>query len=202
MTKKLEPPVRSHHTLGACGIDCSLCPRFQSNGSSKCPGCAIAGFYDRRPACAFLNCAGKRKFEFCSQCYAFPCFRFADRQDSFVTKQRCAVNLLAVQKGGLGPFLEQQKQREKLLEKMLLGYNEGRSKSFYCLAVALLPVSDIEGAIAKTEQAVKDNNISRQDIKSKAGILRNYLSTSAGARGIELKLRIRSDDVLSNKGQY
>jgi len=85
---------------------------------------------------------------------------------------------------------------------MLLEYNEGRSKSFYCLASALLPVADIEGAITMTEQAVKDNDISRQDIKAKAGILRNYINTYAGARGIELKLRIRADDVLSNKGQY
>lgn len=37
MTKKI-------YTLGCCGLDCGLCPRFYTEGSSRCPGCCGENF--------------------------------------------------------------------------------------------------------------------------------------------------------------
>ena len=72
---------------------------------------------------------------------------------------------------------------------MLTEFNEGKSKSFYCLAAALLPMTDLEISLSKTEQEIRNNGTSPEDIKTKATILRRSLDSYANERGIELRLR-------------
>ena len=133
----------------------------------------------------------KKTLESCAQCGEFPCSRFkgGDRRDSFVTKQKSLSNLNMVKEGGLERFINQQGQRIKLLEAMLTEFNEGRSKSFYCLAVALLPIADLEASFSKAEQEIRNNSTRTEDVKTKANILRRFLNSYANERGIELKLR-------------
>jgi hypothetical protein len=94
-----------------------------------------------------------------------------------------------VRKGGLEQFTNQQGLRIKLLEAMLTEFNEGKSKSFYCLAAALLPMTDLETSLSKTEQEIRNNDTSPEDIKTEANILRRFLDSYANERGIELRLR-------------
>jgi hypothetical protein len=132
-----------------------------------------------------------RKLESCAQCGEFPCSRFkgGDRRDSFVTKQKTLSNLDMIIEGGLGRFISQQGQRIKLLEVMLAGFNEGRSKSFYCLAVTLLPIADLEESLSKAEEEIRDNSTRPEGVKTKADILRRLLISYSNERGIELRLR-------------
>ena len=73
-----ERPVKAHPTLGCCGLDCGLCPRYYTVGASRCPGCCGPGFFEKHPSCGYITCCVKRKnLEVCSQCDEFPCSRFA-----------------------------------------------------------------------------------------------------------------------------
>lgn len=44
-------------------------------------------------------------------------------------------------------FIETQETRKKLLGEMLSGFNDGRSKSYYCIATTVLEIDELRGAI-------------------------------------------------------
>lgn len=187
-----ERPIRAHPTLGCCGIDCGLCPRYYTVGDSRCPGCAGPDFHEKHPACGIITCCVKNKgLEVCGECDEFPCAKLKGwgDGDSFVTHQKAYPNLEFIKEQGLERFIEQQCKRIALLEKMISSYDDGRSKSFYCLSAGLLAIEDLEATIKKVEQRIKAEKIGSGDIKAKAKILKELLNDCAGNEGIELKLR-------------
>lgn len=98
-------------------------------------------------------------------------------------------NLKFTKEHGIGEFLGEQKKRIELLETMLNYFDEGRSKSFYCLAAALLPITDLEKSLARSEHRIETNKIEAGDIKTRADILRELLEYFAAEERIQLKLR-------------
>jgi hypothetical protein len=110
-------------------------------------------------------------------------------EDSVVTHQKIKPNLHFIRKQGLDKFLRQQRERMGLLEKMLKDFNDGRSKSFYCIATTLLPVTELKALLGEAERKVKLEKVKADDIKTKAKILRGLLNDFAAKGGVELKLR-------------
>jgi len=96
-----------------------------------------------------------------------------------------------IKEQGIDEFVKQQKRRIELLEIMLKHFNEGRSKSFYCIATTLLSIEDLETALDKTKQEIKAENIGTDDFKTRSKIFKGFLNNSATSEGIELKLRKR-----------
>jgi hypothetical protein len=184
-------PTKASPTLGCCGIDCGLCPRYHTVGSSRCPGCAGPGFFEKHPSCGTLSCcAGRKHLEACSQCDEFPCPRVDSWKvaDSFVTHRRCRSNLESVKADGLKAFLGQQRKRIRLLERMLAEFDDGRSKSFYCLAAALLPIEALEVSLrGASKRAGGEKDASA--LKARAAVLRGLLTEHAAKDGVELRLR-------------
>jgi hypothetical protein len=90
---------------------------------------------------------------------------------------------------GLEGFVEQQRKRIGLLKMMLQEFDDGRSKGFYCLATALLPIAALGESLRRAEQQVKKDKAKSGDIKTRAAILRGFLDDSAAKAGVELKLR-------------
>jgi hypothetical protein len=194
-----KQPVKTYPTLGCCGLDCGLCPRYYTVGASRCPGCAGLDFFNRHPSCGTITCCVKKKgLEVCAQCDEFPCSKFAswlDKltiEDSFVTHQKIKSNLYFIKEQGLDKFLKQQAKRIKLLERMLKDFDDGRSKSFYCIATTLLPVTELETLVDEAERKIKADKVKADDIKTKAKILRELLDGFAAKGGVELKLRSKS----------
>ena len=192
----VEHPVKEYPSLGCCGLDCGLCPRYYSAGPSRCPGCCGPGFFDVSPGCGTITCCLKKKgLEVCAQCDEFPCSRFASwldkwwMEDSVVTHQMIKLNLHFIREQGLNKFLRQQRKRMGLLEKMLKDFNDGRSKTFYCIATTLLPVTELKALLGEAERKVKLEKVKADDIKTKAKILRGLLNDFAAKGGVELKLR-------------
>lgn len=171
-------------TVGCCGIDCGLCPRFYTAGSSRCPGCGGAGFADKHPPCGIRTCCiEKHAREICALCDAFPCARFADREaverDSFVTHKRIFRNHAQVREEGFDAFIAEHNARMALLNRMLADYDDGRSKSLFCFAAALLNMESIETALTKTAD--------EPDRKRKAEALKAVLLHRADEQGVCLK---------------
>jgi hypothetical protein len=194
-----EHPVKTYPTLGCCGLDCGLCPRYYTAGTSRCPGCAGPGFFNKHPSCAYITCCAKKNgLEVCAQCDEFPCSKFAswlDKgmiDDSFLTHQKIKSNLYFIRERGLDKFLKQQKKRIKLLERMLQDLDDGRSKSFYCISTTLLPVAELETLTDEAERKIKVEKVRVDDTKTKAEILRELLSSFAAKGGVELKLRSKN----------
>jgi len=191
-----DQSIKMYPTIGCCGLDCGLCPRYYTTGSSKCPGCCGPDFFTKHPSCSHITCCvKKKKLEVCAQCDEFPCSKFESwlvgggEYDSFITHKKAHPNLIYIQNCGIEKFVEQQKKRIRLLEIMLKDYGDGRSKSFYCIAATLLPVADLETSLDKAEQKIKADKIRPDDIKTKPHILKGFLNEFAAREGIELKLR-------------
>ncbi len=191
-----EAPIKNYPTIGCCGLDCGLCPRYYTVGTSRCPGCCGPDFFNKHPSCSYVTCCVKKKScEACAQCDEFPCSKFESwlenggQYDSFLTHKRTKFNLEFIRKYGLERFIEQQRKRIVLLEKMLKNFDDGRSKSFYCIATTLLPITDLESSLEKTEQKLEADTMIFDDIKIKSKILKEFLNESAARNKVELRLR-------------
>jgi hypothetical protein len=190
-----ELPIKTYPTIGCCGLDCGLSPRHYTIGSSKCPGCCGPDFFNKHPSCSYISCCVKKNLEVCAQCDEFPCSNFeswlvnGSEYDSFLTYKKVYSNLIFIRKHDVKKFIEQKKKRIRLIETMLRSFDDGRSKSFFCIAATLLPITDLETALNKTEQKIKADNIKPDEIKTKSKILKEFLNNFATKEGIELKLR-------------
>jgi len=195
-----ERPIKNYPTVGCCGLDCGLCPRYYTIGSSKCPGCCGPDFFNKHPSCSYITCCvTKKRLEACGQCGEFPCSKFdpwlekGGEYDSFLTHKKAKPNLDFIRTNGLERFIEQQRKRIGLLEKMLKNFDDGRSKSFYCIATTLLPITDLETSLEKTEQRLKTDKVNLDDTRTTSKILKGFLSESAARNEVELRLRKKSE---------
>ena len=73
----------------------------------------------------------------------------------------------------------------KLLEELLKNYDDGRRKSFYCLAVNLLELPDLNSIMEQIKKKVDPQST----LKEKAAIAVNLFQVIADEKGIILKLR-------------
>jgi hypothetical protein len=179
--------LKKHYTIGCCGIDCGLCPRFHTKGDSVCPGCGGLNFKEKHPSCGFLTCCTiKKGLEVCSNCTDYPCNRFNPERygyDSFVTHKKIFSNLDLIKDKGIEFFIDRQKIRIDILIDFLSNYDDGRSKSFFCISCAWLPVDKL-----KEVQRFTDNHSGSLLIKEKNKLLKDNLLIIAKNLGIVLRL--------------
>ena len=185
---------KRYPTIGVCGLDCGLCPRYYTEGTSRCPGCYGPDFSDKHPSCGFITCCVKKRgLEVCAECGDFPCSRFGESDegeyDSFLTYRKVRRNLNFIKEHGIEEFVARQRKRMDLLEEMLGQFNEGRSKSLYCIAATLLSVESIEEAVETARREAEMQGIDEEDVKSRAKGLKGIIRDAAMEQGVDLKLR-------------
>ncbi len=175
--------------IGVCGLSCRLCPGYVIKTKSKCPGCKTEWRFGG--PCSILHCAVKRNIEFCGECEeSITCEKWkrhrelGKKYDSFKCYQKLEDDIAFMEKYGLAEFRKSQKVREKLLRKMLDEFNEGRSKSYFCLAATVMEVGELESALAEARR-----DCGGLDIKEKAKLLHSILDGVAAEKKYYLKLR-------------
>lgn len=192
---KIMEQMKIYPTIGVCGLDCGLCPRYYTVGTSRCPGCASPDFSNKHPSCSFITCCVKKKnLEVCAECSEFPCSKFKSEEEyqqlkqssSYPPYKKIISNLNFIKEYGIKKFIKQQKKRIKLLETMIENYDDGRSRSFYCKAAALLDLTILKNSLDKVTQKIKTDNIKPNDTKTKAKILKSILNEIALKKGAEL----------------
>ena len=185
-------PLKKYPTVACCGLDCGLCPMYYTKGPSRCPGCCGPDFINKHPSCLIITCCvKKRNFETCAECSEYPCSKINkwDKYDSFISHKVSLSNLEIIKEEGIEQFLTQQKRRIELLELILEEFNEGRSKSFFCIATALLPIDDLEKCLGQSKRQIKEEEIDAKDLKAKSKILRDNFTKLANSKSIKLKLK-------------
>jgi len=171
--------TREYPQFSACGLNCGLCSRYYTAGSSRCPGCAGEGFSEVHPPCGILSCCQRKGLEYCFECEEFPCVKF-DKWgdgDSFITHKNFLSDMKKAKYNGIEVYKAELNEKIGILEMLLKNHNNGRCKGLYCLAVNLLSLEDI--------RAVKENINNAFDSK----IVVRLLEEMAEHRGISLKLR-------------
>jgi hypothetical protein len=176
--------------IGICGLSCRLCPRYQTNTASKCDGCkSIARI---TLGCPFITCAIKKKgVEFCWDCKSNePCEKWnrhceaGKEHDSFKSYRKLEDDINFIKKYGVEAYNRQQEIRESLLLKLLNEFNEGRSKSYYCIAVTVMDIDELENAL---EEAY--TRLNTQYIKERSKIMHSILDRIASKKDYHLQLR-------------
>ncbi len=176
--------------IGICGLSCRLCPMFNTQTSSKCQGCKSQARIAL--GCPFITCAVKKKgIEFCWNCPSNEsCEKWSKhrqegiKRDSFKCYQKLEEDIDFIRTHGAAEFEKEQKIRESLLSEMLQKFNDGRSKSYYCIASTVLKIEELREALANVEAKSKD-----LPIKEKAKMLHSILDSIAAKRNYLLKLR-------------
>ncbi len=150
--------LKKYPTIGVCGLDCGLCPRYYTDGPSRCPGCGGPDFAEKHPSCSFITCCVKKHgLEACGECAEFPCSKFKSEEEyskvplssSYPPYWKVLSNQRLIQKKGIKEFVALQRKRISLLEVMLEKHDDGRSKSFFCRAAALLEPTELKDALDK-----------------------------------------------------
>lgn len=178
---------RKYPLFSACGLNCGLCPRYQMDGRSKCPGCSGEGFMTKHPACGVLSCCQRKGLEYCYLCDEYPCKKYdgADQSDSFITHFNQLRDMERAKEIGSDAYIKEQAEKIAALENLLQYFDDGRRKGFFCLAVNLLEVQDLRFVM----EQVLNTTASEQSIKEKAAIACQLLQSMAEQQNITLKLR-------------
>lgn len=178
---------RAYPLFSACGLNCGLCPRYQMDGASKCPGCSGEGFLTKHPTCGVLSCSQRNGLEYCYSCDAYPCKKYdgADQSDSFITHLKQLSDLEKARTLGIDAYRQELNEKISILELLLASYNDGRRKSFFCLAVNLLELQDVRHVM---EQLACETQ-PEQSAKEKAAIAVRLFQSMAEQRDYSLKLR-------------
>ncbi len=176
--------------IGVCGLSCKLCPAYHRETKSKCGGCKSE--YRMGATCPFHNCAVKKKrIVFCgvcdenNTCAKWKKFRESGKQhDSILSYQKLEENIAFIQKNGLEEFKKMQKTRERLLRAILAEFNEGRSKTYYCIAATVLEIGELESVLENARGKSKG-----VDIRVKSEVMHSLLNEIAKNKTYLLKLR-------------
>jgi len=151
-----------------------------------CPGC---GGGPGNQSCAIAKCSLQHdRVEYCFLCPEFPCGKFdgAEDCDSFITHQRQLSDIERAKEIGIDAYHKEQTRKVEILQTLLDEYNDGRKKTFYCLAVNLLPLEKIENIM---EQAANYSSLSTLGIKEKSAYIVSLFQDYASQEGLVLKLR-------------
>ena len=163
-----------------CGLNCGLCP-MRLGG--HCPGC---GGGEGNQACAIARCSLEHgKVEYCAQCKDYPCKRYEDKAeyDIFITKQNQQKDMRKAMAVGPQAYRAEQEEKVEILYELLERYNDGRRKTFYCVAVNLLELEDLK--------AIQNHlrEIGTMPLKERAARAAALLQETAQKRQVTLKLR-------------
>lgn len=184
---KMEYKQRQYPLFSACGLNCGLCPRYHTDGISKCPGCAGEDFSSKHPACGVLSCSQRHEIEYCCLCDEYPCKKFegVDNADSFITHKNQLADFDKVKNIGLAAFKAELNIKVELLKGFLMNFDDGRRKSFFCIAVNLLNLQDLKRVMEQLKDEIKPGDT----LKERSEAAARLLQTMAKKRDVSLQLR-------------
>jgi hypothetical protein len=181
--------TREYSLFSLCGVNCGLCPRYHTNGNSKCPGCGGQDFHLKHPTCSVITCNQKHdNVEYCFQCSSYPCKKYdiENLTDFFITHQNVITDFEKTKSMGISSYQLELNEKVEILKFLIDNYNDGRRKNFYCIAINLLKLSDIKEIIE-----IINTKISMQDIehKNKIAQIVSLFEAKANEQNIKLALR-------------
>lgn len=173
---------RSYTLFSLCGLNCGLCPMHLDN---YCPGC---GGGPGNQSCKIAKCSlDHGKIQFCYLCDLYPCEKYKDidKFDSFITHRNQLKDLDKIKKIGIDAYNIELAEKIEILKYLLSSYNDGRRKSFFCLAVNLLELEDLKTVVKQIQAETKGENLT---IKDKAILAVKTFQAMAEKKNILLKL--------------
>ena len=112
---------------------------------------------------------------YCCDCGSYPCekYRHFDDFDSFITHRRRAADLERMREIGEEAYNAEQRRKIEILRFLPGHFNDGRRKTFFCVAVNLLELAEDAEELPPKEKSAQAVRLFQQ---------------AAQARVVELKL--------------
>ena len=179
---------REYPLFSLCGLNCGLCPRYQSEGASRCPGCGGLDFHLKHPSCAVIACSKKHgNVAYCFLCNEYPCDKYKNpsETDSFITYQNVTKDMQKAKEFGMEKYHAELEEKIAFLELLLAQYNDGRRKNFYCIAVNLLDLADLYDIKEQIRKNIGESLAQKDQIK----MIASMFEDKAISKNINLKLR-------------
>ena len=171
---------RKNQLFSLCGLNCGLCPMLLGN---YCGGCG-----NGNQSCKIAKCSLQHgKIEYCYECENYPCeqYQHMGEYDSFITHRAQKSDLEKAQRIGIERYNLEQQEKTQILSYFLSNYNDGRRKNFFCVAVNLLELSELQEAINRLQA---NDELSLLPYKEQCAYVAQMLQKIADRRNIELKL--------------
>lgn len=86
----------------------------------------------------------------------------------------------------MGAYRAEQEEKICILKWLLQNCNDGRKKTFFCVAVNLLELEDVRNVMA---QVKSEETFAELSLKEKAAYVTRQFQKAADKQGIVLKLR-------------
>ncbi len=173
---------RKNQLLSLCGLNCGLCPMYIDH---YCPGC---GGGNGNQSCKIAKCSlDHGRIEYCYECTEYPCSQYEhiDAYDSFITHRRQKNDLEKAKQIGIDKYNAEQKEKMEILNTLLSEFNDGRRKTFFCVAINLLELSEIRGIM---NQIADTAGLEELSIKEKSAYVVGMFQDVAKQKNIDLKL--------------
>ncbi len=173
---------RTDGLFSLCGLNCGLCP-MQIRG--ECSGCFNGSTCYQ--TCPIAPCSVKHgNVDYCFQCTEYPCKRYdgIDRHDSLISHRNQKRDMTKAKEIGIEAYLAEQRAKKELLTRFLKDYDDGTKDVFFCLAVNMLEVEDLQNTLS-----LVDSQSHGLSIHDKAEQLEQQLRKCAAVRHIPLVLR-------------
>lgn len=174
--------VRKELRFSLCGLNCCLCSMHLGG---YCPGC---GGGPGNQSCAKARCSLEHGgVSFCWECPEYPCSHYEgfDDLDSFVPHRNRSKDIAQARELGLDAYLAQTEEKRTILNALLTGYNDGRRKTLFLIAVYLLPLEDLRDVMSALDN---QSQWTEQSSKERALAAVELLQAAADRRGVSLKL--------------
>ncbi len=182
--------ARDNLLLSLCGLNCGLCPMHLDG---RCPGC---GGGEGNQSCKIARCSLEHgNVPYCIDCGSYPCekYQYFDDYDSFVTHQRRAADLKRLKEIGEAAYNAEQREKADILRYLLENFNDGRRKTFFCVAVNLLELPELRDIVRQLNGGQLPPEMPQ---KEKSACAVKLLQQTADQRGITLRLRKKKQVVL------
>jgi len=134
-----------------------------------------------------LSCCQRKGLEYCFLCEEYPCKKYdgVDLSDSFISHRNQLSDPERAKQISLEAYETELNEKIKILKQLLQNYDDGRRKSFYCLAVNLLDLLDINVVMDRLASEVEPE-ASR---KAMAATAARLFEEVAAKKGVSFKLR-------------
>jgi len=171
---------RKNQLLSLCGLNCGLCPMLLGN---YCGGCGNGNQSCKTARCSLAH----GKIEYCYECSQYPCekYQHTDEYDSFITHRRQIADLEKARTIGIEHYNAEQQKKAQILSYLLSNYNDGRRKNFFCVAVNLLELSELQEAVTQIQS---NKELSSLPLKEQSLYVVEVFQKIAGRRNIKLQL--------------
>ncbi len=175
--------------IALCGLNRGLCPRYHTNGPSRCPGCRSPRFGEVHPTCPIIRCCERHgNVDYCHQCVSYPCERYQETPatDSFITYVLRLANQRRTLEFGMDAYRQELDERIGILKHLLAVYDDGRRKGVYCLAVNLLDFESLRDMVEHVGWTVVQSAMDRKEC---VRLMVSTIEETAGKRNVTLRLR-------------